>query len=134
MTQSQKILVIEDEPVVRSLCREALQYYGFEAIMANDGVEGLEIYRLRHQEIALVLSDIMMPRMNGIEMADRIFLINPHANVVLMTGYDCHAEVPARLHKVCALLGKPFSVQELRGSVRKCLESQALRRPQLSPT
>jgi two-component system, cell cycle sensor histidine kinase and response regulator CckA len=102
--------------------------------MANDGVEGLEIYKPHHREIALVLSDIMMPRMNGIEMVDRIFLINPHANVILMTGYDCHAEVPARLHKVCALLGKPFSVQELRGAVGKCLESKAIRHPQMSPT
>ena len=134
MTQSQKILVVEDEPVVRSLCRAALQHYGFESIMANDGAEGLEVYGLRHREIALVLSDIMMPRMNGIEMVDRIFLVNPQASVILMTGYDCHAEVPARLHKVCALLGKPFSVQELRGSVRQCLESQTLRHPQLSPT
>jgi DNA-binding NtrC family response regulator len=134
MKEIQKILVVEDEPVVRSLCRAALKHYGFEPVMANDGVEGLETYRFQYPEISLVLSDVMMPRMNGIEMVDKIFLINPHANVILMTGYDCHVEVPVRLQKVCELLGKPFSVQELLGSVRKCLESQALRHPQLSST
>jgi DNA-binding NtrC family response regulator len=134
MKEIQKILVVEDEPVVRSLCRAALKHYGFETIMANDGMEGLELYQLQHPEIALVISDVMMPRMNGIEMVDKIFLINPHSNVILMTGYDCRAEVPARLQNICALLGKPFSVQDLLGSVKKCLENQTLKRPQLSRT
>ena len=134
MTEAQKILVVEDELVVRSLCKAALKHYGFEPILANDGAEGLEIYRRQHPEIALVLSDLMMPRMSGLEMVDGMFAINPHSNVILMTGYDCHSEVPDRLQKVCALLDKPFSIQELLRAVQKCLESQALKHPELSST
>jgi DNA-binding NtrC family response regulator len=133
MTEAQKILVVEDEPVVRSLCKAALKHYGFEPILASDGAEGLEIYRRLHPEIALVLSDLMMPKLSGLEMVDGMFAINRHANIILMTGYDSHSEVPERLQKVCALLDKPFSVQELIRAVRKCLEAQALNSLTASP-
>ena len=132
MTESKKILVVEDEPVVRSLCRAALSHYGFEPIMANDGLEGLELYRRHQSEIALILSDITMPRMSGLEMVDAMFALDQHTNVILMTGYDSHSEVPDRLQKICALLDKPFSVQELIIAVKKCLDSQKHKHPELS--
>jgi DNA-binding NtrC family response regulator len=104
-----KILIVDDEPVVREVCKVILRSDGFEPLLAINGREGLETYQQRHQEICLVLSDIKMPVMNGIEMVREIFEVDAHANVILMSGANLDELVPDQVRRLCSVINKPFT-------------------------
>jgi DNA-binding NtrC family response regulator len=116
------ILVVEDDPTVQALCRAALSRVGFDAIIRSNGREGLETYMEKHAEIALILSDITMPLMNGIEMIRNIFSEHSHVNVIMMSGHGVSHLIPADLNRICAVLLKPFTHAQLVQTVNKCLK------------
>jgi CheY-like chemotaxis protein len=74
-----KILIVEGQPEVRALCAKALSLHDFDYITETKGLDGLNTYRERHAEIGLVLSDVTMPVMGGIELARNLFEIDSHA-------------------------------------------------------
>lgn len=117
------ILVVDDDPLIRSICQKVVESNGFTSVLAENGEQGLSLFRDRHDGIALVLSDISMPVMNGIDLAHAIFEIKPHSNVILMTGYT--TLVPEDLQKLCAVLYKPFTPRQLIDAIKKCLDYQA---------
>jgi len=116
-----KILVVEDDPIVQELCRAVLNREGFEAIVAGNGVEGLEFFLKSHAEIVLILSDIIMPRMNGIEMIRSIFSTHAHANVLVMSGTPLFGFPPHEVARLCGVLKKPFTNAQLVHAVNRCL-------------
>lgn len=89
--------------------------------MANDGHQGFEAYREKHEEICLILSDVAMPVMDGVEMVRKIFEMHAQANVILMSGYNFADVVSDDIAKLCVLIKKPFSPRELIGAVNKRL-------------
>src|SRR5882724_6475391 len=117
-----KILVVDDEPVVRDVCKAILHAHGFDSILAGNGMEGFDAYREKHHEICLILSDVSMPVMDGVEMIGKIFEMHPDANVILMSGYNFSDVVPVEVEKLCSLLKKPFTPRELIEAVKKCLK------------
>jgi CheY-like chemotaxis protein len=82
------ILVVDDEPSSLRDVTSTLALAGFRAIVAENGAAGLEVFFAHANEIALVLTDIVMPVMDGITMADRIKKARPDACVLLMTAYS----------------------------------------------
>jgi DNA-binding NtrC family response regulator len=126
-----KILVVDDHPSIREVCAAILAQYGFTPVLAENGLEALELYREMRSEIALILSDITMPVMGGVELVRNIFEIDTKANVILMTGFSARPVVPEDLNKLCAILQKPFSPIQLIEAVKKCLEYQEQRHPEL---
>jgi DNA-binding NtrC family response regulator len=120
-----KILIAEDDPDIRELCREVLRVHDFDSIPSANGLVALETYRERHHEICLVLSDVTMPVMDGIELARNLFGIHAHANVILMSGYGLHRLIPEELRRLCSVIQKPFSPGRLIEAVRKCLNYDA---------
>lgn len=116
-----KILVVEDDPIVQELCRAVLDREGFEPIITRDGREGLELFLERHAEISLILSDIIMPRMSGIEMIRNIFSTHSHANVIVMSGTPLSGFPPHERARLCGILRKPFTNAQLVQAVNKCL-------------
>ncbi|MGE5313743.1 MAG: ATP-binding protein [Acidobacteriota bacterium] len=84
---SETILLVEDEPMLRSLISEGLTAQGYRVISAGDGKEGFDLYRTHKEEIAVVFSDIGLPGIDGIEMARRIRADNPQAKIILASGY-----------------------------------------------
>ena len=117
-----KILIVEDEPLIRDLCQAFLRSQGFDPIARSNGMEGLEAYRERHEEICLVLSDISMPVMNGIDMVRKIFEIESRSNVIMMSGHNlCHL-IPDEVRRLCSVIEKPFTPKRLLEAVKKCLE------------
>jgi two-component system, cell cycle sensor histidine kinase and response regulator CckA len=116
------ILIVEDEPFVRSVCSRSVENYGFRPILAENGHEGLQIYTEQHPDIALVLTDVSMPVMDGIEMVHQMFAIQPHSNVILMTGHNAEKVIPENLRKICAILQKPFTSKRLLEAINNSLK------------
>ncbi len=110
----QTVLVVEDEEMVRELMERMLGRLGYRAILARNGAEALRIYKAHADEIIAVVADMVMPRMGGLELFERLREITPSLPVILTTGYADSDDV-ARLRKqgLYAVLEKPFRMQEL---------------------
>jgi len=114
------VLLVEDEPMVRTVAERALTRHGYQVLTANNGEEALEIVE-RGDEIALLISDVVMPVMDGPTMVREARKTRPDLPILFMSGY---AEEQLRKSidiANVAFLPKPFSVQELAEAVRKAL-------------
>ena len=106
------ILVAEDEAMLRVLAVEMLQDAGFEVLEAGDGVEALEMLKAT-PDIALLVSDIKMPRMDGYALVEAGLAFRPDLKVLLMTGY-AQEPPPALLRaREIRTLHKPFNLERL---------------------
>jgi PAS domain S-box-containing protein len=126
---SETVLVVEDEEIVRSLVREMLEGLGYTVLDARDGEDALEVLARGTPAIDLVLSDLVMPRMSGRELARRVAELRPETAVLLVSGYagdTTTAEGP--LEPGTAFLEKPFTGRELAEKVRGLLDGAAARR------
>ena len=112
------ILIIDDEALIRALLRSALEEAGYEVTEAVNGRQGLELYR--HRPVDLVITDILMPELNGLDMLLELTREFLHARVIAISG----AGGEKNLLNVAKLLGarqtfqKPFSMPQLLGAVR----------------
>ncbi|MDP9169425.1 MAG: response regulator [Acidobacteriota bacterium] len=120
--RTKTILIVDDEPIVLKICAMVLRRHGFELVLAGNGMEGLATYRQRHREICLVISDITMPVMDGIEMTRRLFEVYSHPNVILMSGANLCDLIPDEVRKLCAVIAKPFTPARLMEAVNRCLK------------
>lgn len=115
---------MDDERTVRRLAARMLEAEGFATVEACDGAQAWEIIRHGTPAIELVLSDIVMPRVNGIELMERLSDAHPELPVILMSGYAA-AELAARgIAAPCSLLAKPFTPERLLDEVRRCLTAR----------
>lgn len=116
------VLVVDDEPILRSLAQRVLKSLGYETITASNGAEAIEIFRQYPQEICCVLCDLTMPGMNGWETMAALRRIRPGVPVVLCSGYD-EASVMAGVRDDLpqAFLGKPYEREALSGALAKAL-------------
>jgi DNA-binding NtrC family response regulator len=120
------LLAIDDDPQSLELVSEALSDNGLRILTADSPERGLEL--LRRERPQIVLSDIVMPKMNGMELLSRILEIDPAANVILMTAhYSTEAAVEAIKKGACDYLNKPISLSVLRERIGK-LADDARRR------
>lgn len=118
-----KILIVEDDDSVRAFTARAIQAAGHEVETAEDGDLGLESIRKASGEYDLVLSDIRMPAMDGIEMAKRAASEFPGLKILLMTGYAEQRERAADLQDIVIdVVSKPFTLNEIRTRVQQALQ------------
>src|SRR5258708_29911276 len=117
---SETILVVDDETAIRRLVTLTLQKFGYKVYGSRCGERGYDCFMEYPEEIALVLSDIMMPIVSGPEMVARILKERHSVKVLFMTG-GYSAVLPAH-YKRFPILEKPFTSQSLLSSVRKCLD------------
>jgi len=116
-----RILVVEDDQAVRTLICAMLSQLGYEILEAGDGEDGLRIWEKHRDGIALVITDVVMPRMDGRDLARRIQEIHPGVLVIFMSGYS---EAPIIEDIECmgaGFLPKPFTVVMLAATVRGAL-------------
>jgi PAS domain S-box-containing protein len=119
---SETILLVDDEQMMLDIGRDLLQTMGYRVITARDGVEAVEIYRGRQNEIDLVLLDIVMPRMGGGQAYDCIRAMNPGVKVLLLSGYSIDGEATQILERGCnGYIQKPFNLEQLSRSVKSVL-------------
>jgi DNA-binding NtrC family response regulator len=111
------ILVVDDDHDVLRFISAVLVTAGFRVQVAHDGVEGLECFLKHRHELCLVISDIMMPTKNGLEMAKEIRGLDPGAPVLLMSGY-ADVVIEAEGRKMFPFIRKPFLVLDLLKAVQ----------------
>jgi PAS domain S-box-containing protein len=125
---SETILLVEDEDAVRTLSKMVLQSSGYTVLEARDGQEAARIAQQHQGAIDLLLTDVVMPRMSGRQLADLLRKARPRLRILLLTGYTDeavlrHGESEAGV----ALLQKPFTPISLAQKVRKVLEEEESR-------
>ena len=118
---SSRILVVDDEPVVRRFAARVLEAEGFRVCEAADGVEALRLLHEEAPDVDAVLSDIVMPRLNGVELLQVISTTHPKLPVLLMSGYASAQLEGMGIAPPCAILTKPFPAEQLVEEVRRCL-------------
>ena len=114
------ILIVEDEELTRTALRYVLTTKGYQVLEARDGQEGVELFSHQPDAIDLVLSDLMMPRLDGLEMLQALKQLRPTVKQILITAMP--GDVQAwREQGVYDWLAKPFSMEQLLGRVAAAL-------------
>ena len=120
---SETILVVEDYAGVRDLATQILRAHGYQVLTAKNGAEALRISLRHSQAIHLLLTDMVMPGMNGRELAEQIQAQRPGIRIVYMSGYGSRLfEDPSALGQGVAFLAKPLTVEALTDKVRAVLD------------
>jgi CheY-like chemotaxis protein len=120
------ILLVEDDQAVRELTRRLLTSEGYTVLAAGSAQEALSICEQSGARLSLMLSDVVMPRVGGVELAERIHKLLPDLPVLFMSGYAENAigffdEAGGEAH----FIGKPFGAVALARKVREVLEGGA---------
>jgi hypothetical protein len=127
--ESAVVLVVEDEPSVRSLVRRSLEGVGLTVAEAENGRQALEMVATMPEPPALVLSDVIMPGLNGRELSEALALTQPDMPVLFMSGYTGDDVLARSLLPASApFIQKPFAPEELVARVRLLLASIAAAR------
>jgi len=120
MSALRKVLVVDDDPVVGKSFERVLSGRGYAVITAQDGQEALN--KLGGESYDVVFTDIKMPGMNGLEVAERVRASQPWLPVVIVTGYGSEAsEARAKAAGVCGFLHKPLLPETIESSTRQAL-------------
>jgi signal transduction histidine kinase len=124
------VLLVEDEEQVRAVARAMLESFGFSVLEAADGKEALELYRGRSAEVAMVVTDMGMPVLDGYELVVELKKIAPALPIIVTSGFG-EAEVASRIPpgQIAGLIGKPYNLSQFRGVVKSILGSLAARAP-----
>ena len=116
------MLVAEDDPSVRALVKSVLERNGYRVLAAENGVEALGLARSESGRIDLLLSDVIMPGMNGRALRDALLLLYPGLRVLFMSGYTGDVLTGlGELDQDVSVVGKPFTPDMLLQGIRKAL-------------
>ena len=118
------ILVVDDEPEVLSMASDLLRAFGYRVLSTGDPREALRLARSSTDPIHLLLSDVVMPLMNGGELARQLRAIRPDVRVLFMSAYSTEfvEDYGVRLGPGEPFLVKPFGLAELKSKVRAVLD------------
>jgi CheY-like chemotaxis protein len=118
------ILVVEDEETVRSTVGKILDALGFDVVLASNGREGVDRFTSVAKPYELILLDLTMPQLDGVQVFDEVRRVNPTVPIVLMSGY-ARLDVLARFsdRKLAAFIQKPFDIPTLQRTLRAVLAS-----------
>ncbi len=114
------ILVVDDETGFREMISFALSGYGFNILTAGDGAQAVEQFKDHH--IDFIITDMKMPKMDGLDVISSVKEINADIPVVIMTGFAIEERVQKALgYKAVSCLRKPFNIKELHDIIQKSL-------------
>jgi len=113
------ILVVDDNADIRTFVKRFLETVGWTVVTAADGAEGLRFFEQHQSSIVLLLTDVMMPNTNGLELANRVLQIDSQLPVLFMSGDDWTA------YRGLECVAKPFMPAELVEKVTRVLNASA---------
>jgi len=119
---SEVVLLVEDDGAVRAMARQALLAFGYRVLEAGDGREALRVEQDHPGQIHLLLTDVVMPRMTGRQLAERVTRLRPEVRVVYMSGYTNDAVLLRGVSPETGFVHKPFTPMALARAVRHALD------------
>lgn len=119
---SATILLVDDDEALRRFVQRILIQQGFHVIQASNGAEALGVASAYAQPVDLLLTDVIMPKVNGLVLAQRLLQERPHIGVLYMSGYVEKSMLLAK-HPESMLIQKPFTPDALIAAVRQVLAS-----------
>ncbi len=124
-----KILIVDDEASAREIVRESVSLLGYEVDEASDGLDALERFRDGHHDV--VITDLTMPRMDGIELTRELHKVDPLVPVLMLTGRtSLDLKAMAWSRGVVDYLSKPFRLSALETTLKRVLRSRGLELPE----
>ena len=120
---TETILLAEDEPAIRRSAKRLLEKKGYTVLLASDGHEALEVFRLHEPEIDLIISDVVMPRLGGLQLYEALRLRGKTTRFLFTSGYTPHDVRGSTLDPKLPFLQKPWDVDELLRRVRELLDA-----------
>jgi len=122
---SETILLVEDQDELRAGLGRILAGAGYRVLEASDGEQALEVVTTREEDVQLVVTDVVMPRMGGFELAEKLSAVRPGVPILFVSGQLRHPSVQGReLPPGASVLEKPFSAGDLRRQVRQLLDAR----------
>jgi signal transduction histidine kinase/ActR/RegA family two-component response regulator len=119
-----RVLVVDDEPTLRSVIRRSLEREGYSVLVAEDGARALALSRSHDSDIDLLITDVMMPGLTGLELARQLLHERPGLRVLFISGFTFEESVPpADLAQGTAYLPKPFDTKVLLAEVGELLDA-----------
>jgi two-component system, cell cycle sensor histidine kinase and response regulator CckA len=118
---SETVLLVEDEAALRAVGKEMLEMYGYTVLLAGDGAAGLELAQNHPDPIQLLMTDILMPKMGGTELAARLSTLRPELKVLYTSGYNDSGNSPQSVAGA-RYLQKPYAMEDLARTLRELLD------------
>lgn len=118
------ILLVDDEQYVRETGAEVLETFGYKVLQAEDGLQAIDIFKKHQHDIAIIILDVVMPNLGGVEAAAHIRMINPNIPVIFVTGYD--KEQMLKLGNQASnssVIGKPIDFDKLHHIISEKITS-----------
>lgn len=126
-TGDETILIIDDESLVLSVAQNILEDFGYTVMPVPDPREALTMYQEQQQKIDLVILDLIMPQMGGMECLDELLKINPGIKVILTSGYSLNGQGKEAMRpELRGFIRKPFQISDLLTAVRKALDTKEI--------
>jgi CheY-like chemotaxis protein len=119
------LLVVDDEQDVLDIMRDWLERDGYKVFATSDSAVAMDIYRRIFHEVALVISDIVMPGIDGKEFIRQIKTVNPEVKVLAVSGYSRYVAEKDEIREIDGFLQKPFESYYLLSVVRRILDSKS---------
>lgn len=116
------VLVVDDEEIITNFGRSALEPYGYSVLLARDGPEAIRIFQEQSADIGLVLLDVALPGMDGLETLERIREIRPDIRIIVCSGIgDQAVETRFKGKDIIGFFPKPYTAKQLASKVKECM-------------
>lgn len=117
------ILLVEDEDIILRMGKKILERLGYNVLTAKNGKDALDIYGEKKSEIDVLIVDLNMPEMGGLEMYNRMKSLNPDIKALISTGHSiCINDSWIEKEGLCGILTKPYRAEEIKTKVNELIE------------
>ncbi len=123
MGGAESVMIVDDEPVIAEMVKTMLENFGYQAHIYKTAMEAVEAFEGQPQQFDLLITDLTMPQMTGLDLADQLHETSPKFPVIIMTGFGDNLTKPTlKRYGIRQVIGKPVIVKELATAVRKVLD------------